>query len=128
MEKRDAVVLLAMLGCGSYAVYANWDVIVDKLDLQQLEPKRLKAIDLAKKANTFSFAVTNWQELQTRQQRGEIELSPEPWSAELIEQQRFHVVVRWVEEGSPVAHGFKVDIATRVVIHEGELSTAAAPR
>ena len=127
MEKRDAVVLLLLLG-GGYAVYANWDTIAAKLDLDELDPRTIKAIDLAQKDSSFERNVANRLFLESRRVSGEIELAADPWQAEAIGGQDYRVTVRWVEGGEPVVHGFSVNIATRTVVYDGLVDEAAAPR
>lgn len=128
MEKRDAILCLLLLGGGGYAVYANWDTISAKLGLAEYNPGRIKAIELARQEMNFELGVTNWQWLESRQQLGEIQFEGDPWQAEAIGGQEYRVTVRWIEAGAHVAHGFRVNIATRTIVHDGPIGEPAAPR
>ena len=128
MEKRDAAFLLLLLGGGGYAVYANWDTIADRLGLHELNPRVMKAVDLAKESRDFEPGVANWQHLQARRERGEIEFAGDPWSAELIQGHQYRVVARWRRGEHVEMHGFTVNVATRTVSYDGALDAPAAPR
>ena len=128
MEKRDAMFLLLVLGGGGYATYANWDTIVERLGLEQLDPGRIKAIVLAKDASDFQGGATNWQYIQSRHARGEIAVTQDPWVAKLVTGQQYRVTVHWNEDDADVVHGFTVNIATRTVIHQGTQQEPASPR
>ena len=128
MEKRDAVFFLFLLGGGGYAVYSNWDTIATNLGLEELDPGCIKAVVLAKKESSFERGAANWQFLQSRRQRGEIEFARDPWEAKAIGGQDYRVMVRWVEDGVHVAHGFRVNIATRTIVYDGPIEDPASPR
>ncbi|HEX5051690.1 MAG TPA: hypothetical protein VFZ65_07965 [Planctomycetota bacterium] len=128
MQKSDAFFLLCVLGGGGYAIYSHWDAIVEKLGLDDLGPARMKAIQLAKHSSDFEAGVTNWQYVETRQKRGEIEVAAEPWSAEPVGGQDYRVLVRWLDGGERVVLAFKVNVADRTVAYQGSLTDAAAPR
>jgi hypothetical protein len=129
MERRDACLLLLVLGGGGYAAWTHWDVIAAKLSFADLSPGRLKAIELAKDASDFERGATNWQYLQTRHKRREIELPSEPWSAEPIAGEQYRVLARWLDDGDRVVVAFQVDVARRTVVYEGALDEApATPR
>ena len=128
MEKRDAFVLLLVLGGAGYAAFTHWDQIAAKLGFDDLSPGRRKEIELAKKSSDFEGGVTNWQYIESRHKRGEIQVTPEPWSAEPIGGQEYSVVVRWIDDGDRIVLGFRVDVAKRTVVYEGALGTSAAPR
>tara|TARA_R110002073_G_scaffold58721_3_gene148605 strand:+ start:47 stop:415 length:369 start_codon:yes stop_codon:yes gene_type:complete len=120
MERRDAMLILLLLGGGGYACYTNWDTISDRLGLEQLDPGRLKAVELAKEAFTFTRAMSNWQHLQSRQTNEEIEIGSDPWSTEHIAGPNYRVQVQWIEteDGTTMTHGFHVNIATRIAKSE----------
>lgn len=126
MEKRDALFLLLVIGGGGYAAYENWDVIAAKLSLAQLSPGSLKAISLAKESSDFERGFQNWQWLESRAKRREIELAADPWEAAPIAGQVYAVRVRWVDDGDPIVASFRVDVANRTVRYETD--DAAAPR
>lgn len=127
MEKRDAFLLMLVLGGGGYAAYEHWDVIAEKLSFAELSPGRLKAISLAKESNDFDRGFRNWQWLQTRAKQREIELPAEPWEASPIAGQVYAVRVRWTDGGDPIVANFRVDVGLRTVRYEaGE--PAASPR
>jgi hypothetical protein len=128
MEKRDAILLLLVLGGVGYAAHANWDVIKEKLSFADLSPGRMKAIELAKDSSDFESGSTNWQYMQSRSRQGAIQLAPEPWSAEPIAGEDYRVVARWTEDGERLAFGFRVNVATRTVAYDGQLGDGAAPR
>ena len=113
MEKRDIMFLLLLVGGAGYAAYDNWDSISTELGLKELDPERLKAIDLAKKGYHFGQGLTNWQHLQSRKDLGEIEISGNPWTAEPMKGAAYQVIVTWDEAGEVIEHGFRVDIAKR---------------
>lgn len=127
MEKRDAFILLLLLGGGGYAAYEHWDVIAEKLSFADLSPGRLKAISLAKDSNDFDRGFHNWQWLQSRAKRREIELEPEPWSAEPIAGEVYAVHVRWTDDGDHMAAHFRVDVANRTVQYDAP-DEPASPR
>ncbi|MBX3462715.1 MAG: hypothetical protein KF830_06065 [Planctomycetes bacterium] len=128
MEKRAALFLVLALG-GGYAAWTHWDVIAEKLSVVDFSPGRLKAIELAKDSSDFERGSTNWQYLQSRHRRREIDLPAEPWSAEPIVGESYRVVARWTEDGDRVVVAFRVDVAKRTVDYEGALGDApATPR
>lgn len=120
--------LLLALGGGGYAAYTHWDVIAEKLNFADLSPARMKAIELAKKSSDFETGVLNWQYVETRQKRGEIQVTKEPWSAEPMSGQLYNVLVRWIDGGDPIVLSFVVDVGKRSVVYEGALGVSAAPR
>ena len=131
MEKRDAFILLLVLGGGGYAAYTHWDVIAEKLSLADLSPGRLKAVDLAKNAADIGNGFSNWQWLESRSKRREIELPADPWIAEPLVGEQYRVTVRWleVEDQERIVVAWKVDIGKRTVEAEGVVSqTPASPR
>lgn len=127
MEKRDAFILLLVLGGGGYAAHEHWDVIAEKLSFADLSPGRLKAISLAKESNDFDRGFHNWQWLQARAKRREIELAAEPWDADPIAGEVYAVRVRWVDDGDAIVARFRVDIANRTVHYESD-DEPASPR
>ena len=127
MERRDAFILQLVLGGGGYAAYEHRDVIAEKLSFADLSPGRLKAISLAKDSSDFDRGSHNWQWLQSRAKRREIELPAEPWDADPIAGEVYAVRVRWVDDGDPVVASFRVDIAKRTVHYESA-EEPASPR
>jgi len=127
MEKRDAFFLLLVLGGGGYAVHRHWDTIATKLGFADLSPGRLKAIALAKDSSDFERGFQNWQWLQSRAKRREIELAAEPWDAKPIAGEVYAVRVHWVEDDEPIVASFRVDVVNRTVRYEAN-EEAAAPR
>ncbi len=129
MEKRDALFVLLVLGGGGYGVWKNWDTIAAKLSISQLDPGRLKSIQLAKDSGDLGGGVTNWQLLQSRKQRHEIEMAGDPWQADPLTGQEYRVTVRWQEDDAAQVATFRVDVARRTVALEGSgADQPAAPR
>ena len=112
MERKDKMILLVLaLGAG-YAGFVHWDWISAKLSLDDLSPGRIKAIDLAKKDLTFDGLQANSLVMRERARNGEIKMEEEPWEATRIDENRFVVVVAFIEDGLPKSHRFDVNIAT----------------
>ena len=128
MEKRDAMFVLLVLGGAGYATYANWGVIAEKMGFTELDPSRLKAIDLAKKSVDMRRGISNWQHLQSLDQLGKIQVYGDPWQADPMTGSYYRVTVHWTEDGEEVTHWFKVDIAASSVAYQGATDQPAAPR
>src|SRR5712671_7291309 len=91
MDKKDTLVLLLVLAAGGYAVHANWPKIRLKLGLNDLNPGRIRAMELAKKSFDFDQNRDNTTVLTDRRANGEIQLPADPWSAEPIDEGHFRV-------------------------------------
>lgn len=128
MEKRDAILVLLVLSGGGYGMWRNWGAIAAKLQLGDLDPGRLRAVQLAKEANSLASSYPNWQYLQTRKQNTEITMTADAWKAEYVTGEEYHVEVRWTEDGEPVIANFRVDTATRTTKFAGFGNQPAAPR
>lgn len=130
MEKRDVIVLLLLAGGGAYAIHDNWDVIAERMGLEQLDPGRLKAIKLAKNSGCIGRGQTNWQHIQSRRALGKIHVESDPWLAEPIAGQDFRVTVRWLDEDQElqITHTFLVNTVACTVTHEGMSDVPAAPQ
>ena len=128
MERRDTFLLLLALAGGGYATYANWDTIYDTLGLADLAPGKVRAITLAKRANTLHRTRPNWEILDERLRTGEIEMPEDGsgWHSEAIAGERFYVRCNYLEDGEPVSLHFRVDV-TKESVEELE-SPPAAPR
>ena len=128
MEKRDAFLLLVLSGASGYGVYANWATLRVKLGLDDMHPGRIKALQLAKDANTFEPYSVNSVVLRDRASNGEINLQGEPWSATEIQKPRYRVTCTFLEKGERKVHCFTVDIAAGGVTYEGLDDSKPAPR
>jgi hypothetical protein len=128
MEKKDALLMLLLAGAGGYAVYANWEPIRLKLGLDDLHPGRIKAVQLAKEANSFEAYSVNSVVLRDREANGEIKLQGEPWSATEIKRPRYRVTCTFFEKGQRKVHRFAVDVASGAVLYEGLDDGKPAPR
>lgn len=128
MEKKDTILVLLVVGAGAYAAYANWDKIREKLSLDELNPKSVKAIKLAKDAFTFGPPNANWVVLRDRASNREITLDKEPWHAVEVHDPRYRVTCTWREGGQQQVHVFTVDIGSSTVSYEGLDDTRPAPR
>lgn len=131
MERRDAVFLLALFGGGGYLAYSHWDEIVAKLGLDDLNPGRIKAIELCKQHFHFDRYRPNGVVIHERMSSGEIRGNAEPWLAQRIRNERFLVVCSFRDDEKEHHRNFEVDIGTGEVIDRGETPTcpiAAPPR
>jgi hypothetical protein len=128
MERKDAFMMLLLLGGGGYAVYANWTAISTKLGLDDFYPGRIKAIQLAKEANSFEQYRSNWTAVQARMKNGEIKGLADPWNATEIAAPKYRVTCTFFEEGERRVHVFLVDVGTRAVQYQGLDESRPAPR
>ncbi|HLQ37019.1 MAG TPA: hypothetical protein VK348_04415 [Planctomycetota bacterium] len=129
MDKKDTLVLLLVLAAGGYAVHANWPKIRLKLGLNDLNPGRIRAMELAKKSFDFDQNRDNTTVLTDRRANGEIQLPADPWSAEPIDEGHFRVFLSFTETGEPHRLLFNVDIHSgRVVWASEDVGAKAAPR
>ena len=115
MERRDIMILLLLAAGGGYAAFTNWDVIAERLSLDDLSPGRVKAIDMAKKDLTFDGLQANSLVLRNREKNNEIKLGEDPWVANRIEGDRWLVSVTYRQEGEWVKQQFDCNIATGAV-------------
>lgn len=131
METRDRVfVLLAAAGIG-YAVYSNWDVIREKLGLDDMYPGRIKAVDLTKKAYSLDRYRTNWEILDDRKRGELIQVVGDPWSAEPVEDPVYRVTFTFKEDGQLRRYVWQTNVAS-MAVHlktslDGEIVPANAP-
>ena len=128
MEKKDTILLLVLAAAGAYAVHTHWDTIRTKLSLDDLQPGRIKAVQLAKDAISFEAYVVNWMVLRDRVANGEIKVQGDPWLATEIKKPKFRVTCTYVERGERRVHLFTVDIASGAVAYEGLDEGKPAPR
>lgn len=132
MERRDVFILLLAAGGIGYAVYNNWDLVREKLGLDDLYPGRIKAIELAKKAYSLESYRTNWEVLHDRERTGEIKVIGDPWLADPIEKPWYVVTFTFKEAGQPRRYVFHVNVATMATVlkakQTGADATAAPPR
>jgi hypothetical protein len=128
MERKDAILLVALAGAGAWAVYANWDTIRDKVGVDDLSPGKLKAVQLAKDAFTWNPPAPNWMVLRDREKNGEIELPAHAWRAYELQSSQYRVTCTWVENGASQVHVFRVDIGSSAVAYDGLEGNPPAPR
>ena len=115
MERKDQMILLLLAAVAGYATYKNWDVIAERLSLDDLTPGRVKAIDMAKKDYTFDGLQQNSLVLNQRANNKEIKLGEDPWTAKRINGDRWLVTLTYQQEGQSVTHQFDCNIATGMV-------------
>lgn len=128
MERKDTIFLFVLVGAGAWAVHANWDVICEKLGVEDFYPGRIKAAQLAKDATTFEPPMANWVVVRDRAENGEITVQGEPWRATEIAAPKFRVTCTYTEGGEPCVHLFTVDIASSAVTYDGLAEKQPAPR
>lgn len=130
MERRDALLLLALIGGGAYAAHTHWDTIRDKLSFDDLDPEKLRAMKLCQEAYSFAPPDPNWIVLRDRAKNGDIKVPENAWRATAIQHPRYRVTCTWIEAGSPCVHAFTVDLGKSAVSYEGvqEPTPAAASR
>lgn len=131
METRDRVILLLAAAGIGYAVYSNWDVIRERLGLDDMYPGRIKAIDLVKKAYSLDRYRMNWEILEDRKRGGSIQVVGDPWYAEPISEPLYKVTYTFKEAGQPRRYVFHANVAT-MAVHlrtplEGEPAPARSP-
>ncbi|HEU4418551.1 MAG TPA: hypothetical protein VFT55_06405 [Planctomycetota bacterium] len=112
MERKDIWILLLLAAGAGYATYTNWDLIKEKLSLDDLTPGRVKSIDMAKKEYTFDGLQPNSLVLNQRAKNNEITLGEDAWVAQRINGDRWLVTVSYQQEGQLVKHQFDCNIAT----------------
>jgi hypothetical protein len=115
MERKDIWLLVLIAAGAGYATYTNWDVIKEKLSLDDLTPGRVKAIDMAKKDYTFDGLQPNSLVLNQRAKNNEITLPEDPWTAKRIDGDRWLVTLVYSEGGQAVKRQFDCNIATGIV-------------
>lgn len=115
MERKDICILLLLAAGAGYATYTNWDLIKERLSLDDLTPGRVKAIDMAKKDYTFDGLQPNSLVLNQRAKNNEIALGQDPWVAQRINGERWLVILTYHQDGQLVKHQFDCNIATGIV-------------
>ena len=112
MERKDKGILLLLALGAAYAAFVNWDVIAERLSLDDLTPGRVKAIDMAKKDLSFDGLQPNSFVLRNRAKNNEVRLGEDPWVANRIDGDRWLVTLTYTQEGHVVQHKFECNIAT----------------
>lgn len=123
MDRRDAFFLLVVFAGGGYFVHEHWEEIAQKVGLDDLNPGRIKAIELAKQQFTFDRYRQNGVIIHERLHGKQIEAAEEPWTAARLRTNRFLVVCSYREEGQAHFHQFKVDIGSGQVEDAGDSPT-----
>lgn len=112
MERRDQVIVLLVLAGAGYAGYRNWDAISARLGLNDLSPRHVKAISLAKRAFTFERTRNNSLVVDDWIRREEVTVDGDPWHAQALQGERFLVTCRMRRDDENDERRFVVDVGS----------------
>ena len=124
MERKDSIILLLLLSGGGYYGFTHWDQISQKLGLDDLNPGRIKAIELAKQQFTFDRYRQNGVVIHERMHDGVIQGAEDPWQAQRLRENHFRVVCSFREEGKSHHRLFEVNVGNGAVEDLGDSSTS----
>jgi hypothetical protein len=115
MERKDKLILLLLLAGAGYFGYTHWDTISITLGLDDIAPGRVKAIDLAKREQSFQRGRPNSIVLADQVRSGDIVMDHDAWQAQRLHGDVFLVLCNYRERGERHCHRFEVDVATNGV-------------
>jgi hypothetical protein len=106
------VAICALFVVGGMAVHRNWDAISATLGLESIAPGMLRAVDLAKSANTLDRYRSNYAVIQARVRDGAGRIEAGDWQGSKRTDRLYLVTFPFTENGEPDGYWFEVDIGS----------------
>jgi hypothetical protein len=102
----------ALLCAGGMAVYRNWEAIEEMLGLESISLRNLRAVDLAKSANTLDRYQANSAVIRNRLQESTGRIVADDWKGERRTPRLYLVSFTFTEDGIADGYWFEVDLET----------------